>query len=201
MLFFWGGSLDLTPLGVLRAKILPISQPGKAGELTQPWRILGWHRELLLLVPVPCQEEVDPWFGRARVLCHSQVSLDATESVIKQMKGQGTSLLCLCLPRAELSAPPQVFRASILHQSHCRQLREGSDGADGAKPTSGGAELSDNFIFCLLLPVMPKKKREKKKGSPSFQSLLPLPCSSLTCAFLLAHVPKRNGPSWSVGKV
>lgn len=78
---------------------------------------------------LPCQErveKVDPCFGRARALCHSQVSLDATESVIKQMKGQGTSLLCLCLPRAELSAPPQVFRASILHQSHCRQLQGGS---------------------------------------------------------------------------
>lgn len=151
----------------------------------------------------PCapahEEKVDPCFRRAHVLCHSQVSLDATETVIKQMKGQGTSLLCLCLPRAELSAAPRVFSASILHQSHSRELQEGSVVVVMEQNqrvfcclNGGQAEPSDNSIFCLLQPVLPKKR-----AAPSSQSLLPLPCSVLTSAFLLPRVPKRNSPSQS----
>lgn len=43
------------------------------------------------------------------------------------------SLLCLCLPRAELSAPPQVSSASILQKVTPGRVW---DGADGAKPES-----------------------------------------------------------------
>lgn len=109
-------------------------------------------------------QKVDPCFRRAQVLCHSQVSRDATESVIKQMKGQGMTLLCLCLPRAELSAPPQVFSASILHQSHSKELPEGpvmvvmeQNQRVFCCLNGGRAEPSDKFIFCFLQPVPPKK--------------------------------------------